>query len=146
MLNVGATTLKNWSKMYAPFLSDTATPKDSGHHRAYSLDDIRVFTKVIELTKQGMSHDSAYVTIANGARGELPPAYADYSLVIESKDQLVLLQAHVRDLEAQVEMLKGEHDRAEKLEGQVRLLTAQLDTKEKELRETLKELWKLQGD
>lgn len=145
MLNIKPTTLKNWSRAYSTYLSESAAPKKAGLHRSYSLDDIRVLATVVELTGQGMSHDEAITSIANGTRAELPPTHADYSLVINSKDQLMLLQAHVRDLEAQVEILKGERDKRLQLEALLKQREDDLERARKEIRQLYREVAQLES-
>jgi len=72
MLGVARETVRNWADEFSAYLSPTATP-GRGKRRMYSYDDLRVFSLVSDLKKQGMTYADIHVNLKNGQRGQ-PPA------------------------------------------------------------------------
>ena len=72
IFSVSHQTVRNWTKEFAEFLSDGATPQTVGGRRNFTVDDLRVFSLVVELTTAGSTYADAKVVLAKGKRGELP--------------------------------------------------------------------------
>lgn len=121
LYEVSATTLKNWADMASPFLSEVARPP-KGKHRSFTYEDLRVFSVI----KSSPDYDSAFLALSNGQRGDVPDMHNEYSIVMESKEQLMLLQNQVMQLQARVRELEGEHDGRIRAEGQRDMLKEQL--------------------
>lgn len=112
MFQVTNSTLRNWCKLAKPFLSENARPPE-GSHKSFTVDDLRVFAVI----KSSPGYDSAYLALRNGERGDLPSEYMEYKIAAQPREQVMLLQTHIMQLEAELESLKGERDARLKAEG-----------------------------
>lgn len=102
IFDVSASTLKNWCELARPFLSELATPPKS-KHRSFTSEDLRVFAVI----KTSPDYDSAYLTLSNGARSDPPSGHNDYSVSMQPREQVMLLQTRILQLEGENERLKA---------------------------------------
>jgi DNA-binding transcriptional MerR regulator len=131
IFEIRSTTLKNWASLAEPFLSETARP-GKGKHRYYSEADLTVLAVI----KSSPDYDSAYVSLANGTRGNVPPVASEFALSLDNQERTLLLQNEIRNLQAKVLELEGERDKRVGAEANVALLKEQL----KEAREEIVQL------
>lgn len=117
LYSISPTTLKNWCDLAKPFLSDGAKPA-KGKHRYFTSDDLKIFA----LVKSSPDYDSAFLALSNGQRGELPSLVAEYSISLDTKDQVAMLQNRIMQLEARVLELEGERDARIRAEAERDLL------------------------
>lgn len=103
--------------MAKPFLSDGAKPA-KGKHRYFTSDDLKIFA----LIKSSPDYDSAFLALSNGQRGEIPPLVAEYAISMDAKEQVLLLENRIMQLEARVNELEGEREKRIAAEAQVSLL------------------------
>lgn len=118
LFSISPSTVKKYCGIYGNFLSQDAKP-DKGLHRLFDTDDLKVFSFIVSQVKVGERHDNIVMSLANGERGELPTQHGDYTLTMESKEQIVLLQTRIMQLQGRVLELEGERDKRIGAEGQV---------------------------
>lgn len=146
LFNLGASTVKKYTINFAPFLSPEAAPTDKGKHRFFTTDDLRVFSLIVDYRNRGATLDEIYLALNTGQRGDLPPSHAEYSLVVESKDQLILLQNRVQQLEAEMESLRGERDKRLQLEAQLKQRDDDIERARQEIRALYREIAILEAE
>lgn len=129
IFEVSRRTITNWCDLASEFLSEDAKPTIENGRRAFTSDDLKVFA----LIKTSKDYDSAYAALKNGQRGEVPAMVSDYSLSIENRQQISLLENRVMQLTAQVHELQGERDKRIEAEAQNRLLRELLREAQQEL-------------
>lgn len=122
LLNISPSTVKKYSGMYGKFLSESGRPQEDGAHRLFDTDDVRVLAYVVQQTKLGEKHDNIIMSIANGARADVPAQYNDFTLTMDKSDQIMMLQTRIMQLEARVLELEGEHDARIRAEAERDLL------------------------
>ena len=64
-------TVGTWAKEFAQYLSPTANPGEK-KQRMFTTEDMRVFSLVSDLQKQGMAFAEIHANLKSGARGEAP--------------------------------------------------------------------------
>lgn len=128
-------TVKNWSQEFADYLSPSATPP-AGTKRVFTDDDLRVFSLVSDYKKRGLTYSDAQVALKSGQRGEVPAPTALDRLPPVVQDMLVRLRSDMERLQSQLEVEKGN---TQKAVGQVELLKDQLVDKERQIRELIEE-------
>lgn len=121
LLNISASTVKKYSGIYGKFLSDGARPND-GAHRLFDTEDVRIFAYIVQQVKLGERHDNIIMSIANGARADVPAQYGDYSLTMDKGEQIMMLQNRIMQLEARVLELETERDARIRAEAERDLL------------------------
>lgn len=121
IFSIAPSTVKKYCGIYGRFLSENARP-EKGSHRLFDADDLRVFAFVVDNLKTGARHDDIIVSLANGARGDLPSQHGDYTLTMEKGEQITMLQTRIMQLEARVLELEGEREKRIAAEAQVALL------------------------
>jgi DNA-binding transcriptional MerR regulator len=133
LFNLSPTAVKDWCETYSAFLSESARPGKE-KHRAFTLDDLKVFSFIATHRKQNEAHDNIYLALANGERGELPSAYGDLSLSVDSREQLVLLEGRVQQLVAEIETLRPFRDENIELKALLKQAETQLAEAQAEIR------------
>jgi DNA-binding transcriptional MerR regulator len=121
IFSIAPSTVKKYCGIYGRFLSENARP-EKGSHRLFDSEDLRVFSFIVDQLKIGSRHDDIIVSLANGARGELPTQHTDYTLTMEKGEQITLLQNRIMQLEARVLELEGERDARIRAEAERDLL------------------------
>jgi DNA-binding transcriptional MerR regulator len=121
LFNISPSTVKKYSGIYGRFLSESARPHD-GAHRLFDTEDVRVLAYVVQQTKLGEKHDNIIMSIANGARADVPTQYNDYSLTMDKGEQIMLLQNRIAQLEARVLELENEREARIRAEAERDLL------------------------
>ncbi len=92
IFGVALETIRNWADEFQAYLAPAATP-GRGKHRAYSYEDLQVFSLVAELKKQGMTYAEVHAALQNGQRGNppaLPPEDVQALVVGEQERRLSL--------------------------------------------------------
>jgi DNA-binding transcriptional MerR regulator len=133
LYSISHTTVKHWAQIYAPFLSEVAKPP-KGNHRAFTVADLKVFALVDSSKRQALSHEEIYAALANGQRGDLPPQHIEFSLAIEPREQIAVLQTRIRQLEAEVETLRPIRDENIELKALLKKAESELDKARDEIR------------
>lgn len=105
LFDIGDTTLKNWCKLVAPFLSPTATPP-GGKHRAFTQEDLTV----LGIIKTAPDYQSAYATLLNGQRAEVSGLVAEHSIAVQGAAQIDTLKQEITRLNQRIAELEREHD------------------------------------
>jgi hypothetical protein len=144
LFNISHTTVKAWCTSYAPFLSDAAKP-GKGKHAAFTLDDLLVFSFVVSHQKRGESHDDIFLSLKNGERGDLPDLLGSNALVPDSRQQIVLLENRIMQLQAEIERLKPFERQTIELNALLKKSEADLEKSRAEIRELYREIAKLEG-
>ncbi len=131
-------TVRNWSKEFAAYLSDTAKP-DSGQSRRFTPDDMEVFALIADYKKRGYHFEDAHLALRSGQRGEYPQANAlepsiSPSLLLRIDDQVKALR---------LERDQALHDKAAS-QGQVDLLKEQLADKDRRIEDLNRQIAKLE--
>ncbi len=155
LLNIAPSTVKKYCGMYGRFLSADARP-EKGSHRLFNADDLKVFSLIVERHKSGISHDDIILALDNGQRGELPAAHFEYTLTASAREQVAMLTLRVNQLDAEILRLNGEitrlgdelrtaHESDQRRAGQVEILSRQLESAQKEIRELYKQIGRLEA-
>ncbi len=144
LFNISHTTVKTWSASYAQFLSDSAKPGEN-RHRSFTVDDLKVFSFVAYQKKRGVSHDEIFLSLANGERGELPPTHMEVSMTMDSREQVMLLQNHVQQLQAEIERLKPFERETIELNAVLRKTESDLEKTKAEIRDLYREIAQLEA-
>jgi DNA-binding transcriptional MerR regulator len=105
LFKVSKETVRNWSQEFSEYLSPTASPA-AGRHRQYTDDDLRVFALIHEMKAEGQLFEDIRASLANGQRGHVPEAETHDIIAAEPRQQLMLLQGRVLELEQEVERLR----------------------------------------
>ena len=66
--SVSDQTVKNWAAEFGAYLSPTATP-EAGKRRAFTEEDVAVFTVVHEMVGRGRDTETAHAALRTGRRG-----------------------------------------------------------------------------
>lgn len=125
VFKVSHQTIKNWASEFADYLSPTATP-ETNKRRVYTDDDVRVFDLVSRLKKEGKVYEEIRGALGAGQRGDLPDMPHEI-VAVSNGSALAMAHQHIMQLQAEIEILKGERDRRLAAEGQVMLLERQLE-------------------
>ena len=151
LYGVSAQTIRNWAMEFARHLSPSATP-GKGHSRQFSEDDVRAFSLIAAMKKNGSTGEEIHVALASGQRGELPAIQPSeiHSLVMTYharavtvlKQQIMTLQTQIE--EAQTDLQKS-RDENNQLQGKIQLLGDQLKTSQDEIRRLDRENAKLES-
>lgn len=124
IFNVSHTTIKNWTKEFAEYLSPTATP-EANKARQFTEADLAVLALIAELkANRSASFEDIHFALRSGQRGTLPESItttlAPTSTLITGLNELQIV---IEDLKQQLE-----NERAEKFmaKGKVEILEKQL--------------------
>lgn len=117
IFNLSPSTLRNYCEAFAEFFSDHAKPP-RGKHRNFTKEDLTV----ISLIRNIGDYEAAYLALKNGQRGQLPDEHFEVAVSTQPRDQIILLQVRIQQLEAQVEQLQSERDKRIRAEGQLELV------------------------
>lgn len=153
LYDVAPETARLWAIEFTPYLSPTATP-GKNKHRLFTEEDMRVFSLVAELKKQGLTFADIHAALSSGQRGVPPSLPAEEVQALISSDierQLAvenqyLQQALLRAQEElkQVEALRSDLEQTKstniRLEVQLEEVRAQRDRLEATVRELSREL------
>ena len=140
LFDISRTTLADWCKTFAPYLSATANPP-KGSHRRYTDDDMGVFALVHRLKRAGLTNDEISATLATGQRDDLPEDASDLAPVAVS-GQVRALQTRVSELEKFLSGLRTERDEAR---GELKRANEEIDSLKKEIRTLYREIGRLEG-
>lgn len=91
-------TVKRWTKEFSDYLSPTALP-DKGRQRQFTEQDVRVFSLVHGMKKQGLVFEDIHVALASGQRGDLPEEAATELTTIPASGAMGAALAHAQDLQ-----------------------------------------------
>lgn len=103
-LSIGASTLRDWTRTYGQFLSESATPK-SGRHRKYTKQDEIVLGFIFE--KRRVERISEEEVIAALGRGEVRGYVPKHWREPEEDD---LMRELVNVLQSQMDMLREDKE------------------------------------
>ena len=127
IFGVALETIRNWADEFQAYLAPSATP-GHGKHRAYSYEDLQVFSLVAELKKQGMTYAEVHAALQNGQRGN-PPALPPEDV------QALVVGEQERRLSVEVEYLQRSLMRAQEDLKEARIALQALDQiKEEKIR------------
>lgn len=153
IFGVALETIRNWADEFQDYLSPTATP-GRGKHRMYTFDDLRVFSLVADLKKQGMTYTDIHASLRNGQRGQPPalPPEEIQALVVGDQErrlsleveylQRSLIRAQQELDEARTALKEATQIREEKVRLETRLEAEQqrIEDKERQIQELKGEL------
>lgn len=143
LYDLSSTTIKNYCELAKDFLSHHATPMKTNGRRAFTYDDLKIFA----LIKSAKDYQTAHLALAAGERGEVPALHNEYTITIQQRDQVMLLQNQLINLQAQIlereKELEEERTLRRKAEGKVELLETQLANERKSLDEVKESLVQL---
>lgn len=134
-------TIRNWSKEFKAYMSPTATI-GGGRTRYFTIEDMRIFALVAQMTEDGYHYDDVLLSLANGQQGDLPAVLVppETALALRSSETYQKLEritqqlmeitqqrdealATMRQLENRnillEEQLRAKNQRAEELAGEV---------------------------
>ncbi len=141
ILDISTSTLRNYCDVAADFLSKQAVPAPK-KHRSFTEDDMRILMVV----KSARDYGDALERLRNGERVDIPSGNSEYFLSLDSRDQILLLENRIIQLQAQVVELQDEHDRRVAAEANVALLEKQLDRMQDKLDDAKDEIRQLKLD
>lgn len=118
LFNVARETVRQWSIEFAQDLSPTANP-GNGRQRIYTDSDIEIFALIDELKEHGKLYAEIHLALANGQRGT-PPQMGSAIIQVDSNRGLTIEQLKSDLATAQ--------DEVKESRGQIKLLTAQLES------------------
>jgi DNA-binding transcriptional MerR regulator len=139
LFDISRTTLSEWCKIFAPYLSATANPP-KGAHRRYTDDDMGVFSLVHRLKRSGLTNEEIIATLASGQRDMMPEDAADMTPVAVS-GQVRALQNRVSELENFLNGLRTERDEAR---GELKRANTEIDALKAEIRTLYREMARLE--
>ncbi|MBW1927482.1 MAG: MerR family transcriptional regulator [Deltaproteobacteria bacterium] len=152
IFGVALETIRNWADEFQDYLSPTATP-GRGKHRMYSTDDLRVFSLVAELKKQGLTYADIHAALQNGQRGQPPQLPPDEVQALVVGDQERRLSLEVEYLQRSLMRAQQELDEARtalKEVPQIReekiRLEARLEAEQKRIEEKEQQIQELRGE
>jgi len=143
IFGVALETIRNWADEFQDYLSPTATP-GHGKHRMYSFEDLKVFSLVADLKKQGMTYSDIHASLRNGQRGQPPALPPDevQALVVGDQErrlslevdylQRSLIRAQQELDEARTALKEAAQIKEEKIRLETRLESEQKRVEEKE--------------
>jgi DNA-binding transcriptional MerR regulator len=91
LFDVSRQTIRQWSSEFKHYLSPRANP-GKNRVRAYSEDDLPIFSLVAQMKNIGHTYEDIHVALANGQRGEMPDV--ENTALRHSK-----LEQRIRDLQ-----------------------------------------------
>lgn len=140
LYDISRTTLAEWCKTFAPYLSATANPP-KGAHRRYTDEDMGVFSLVHRLKRSGFTNDEISATLASGQRDTIPEGAAN-TTPIAVTGQVRALQNRVSELEDFLNQLRTERDEAR---GELRRANSEIDALKVEIRSLYREIARLEA-
>ena len=140
LFDISRTTLAEWCKTFAPYLSATANPP-KGAHRRYTDDDMGVFSLVHRLKRSGLTNEEISATLATGQRDIMPEDAAEMTPVAVS-GQVRALQNRVSELENFLNGLRTERDEAR---GELKRANTEIDSLKTEIRSLYREISRLEA-
>lgn len=139
LYNTSAENARRWAIEFREYLSENANPPDH-RKRLLNEDDLAVFSLIAEMRQQGHVFKTIHEALAEGRRG-IMPASPD-AVVPADKTRLAKLQADVNRLNEVVQQLVKD---VERKDGRIEELTAQVEARQRELREAYEEIGRLKG-
>lgn len=151
LFDISPQTVRNWAMDFARYLSPSAAP-GRGHNRQFTEDDLRVFSLIAGMKKNGATSEEIHVALVSGQRGELPNIAPNEIQALVMTDQaraVTTLKQQITLLQTQLESTLGElqnsRDENNQLRGKVQLLTEQLKASQEEVRKLDRENAKLES-
>ena len=146
LFGVSDETVRTWANQFDEFLSPLANP-GKGRHRIFTYDDLSVFALVAELKAKGMTYADVSAALQNGERGDVPEIPTDIdmlqttiqlddasqkvkqlqSLIQQSREEIIRLQTLLEERDRQIEQLRTDQGKVEKLYEQIGRLKALLE-------------------
>ena len=136
IIDTSITTIRNWSREFASYLSEGANP-ESGTERTYSESDIAVFNTISLLRSRRESFKTIHEKLKGGTRiepvpksaEEDPPIVTDTIEPNTSSMALQLVQGQVDSLENERDYLRSElsEERGARLEAEARAVAAETE-------------------
>ena len=147
LFNRSGETIRLWSQEFKEFLSDTAQTVESGKHRMYSTEDVRVLQLVAESKEAGLSNDEIHVALASGQRGDVEEQVIRQATSMEIAAALDESQQRVAILEADNDQMKSElqdaRDKIIRLEAKLEVY--EQDKNNQEVRDLHREIGRLEA-
>ena len=148
-------TVGTWSGEFAEYLSPTANPGKK-KQRLFSKEDMRVFSLVSELQRQGMTFEEIHANLKSGARGDEPAiepnevqsivsGEAETRLAIDNerlKMALVDAQGALKKAQAELAKLREVEDENIRLQTQLEAERAAKNASEERLEKQVAQLQK----
>jgi DNA-binding transcriptional MerR regulator len=128
LYQISRETVRQYSREFEIHLSPQANPGKS-RTRMYNQDDMEVFALIVEMKGQGKLYSDIHASLMNGQRGQLPPEFN--AIVSSDAPRYSQLQLRLTFIEDE---LKTAHKTIDKKDGQIELLTKQLEDTKEELR------------
>lgn len=153
LFDISQETARIWAMEFREYLSPTATP-GKNKHRLFTEADMRVFSLVAELKKQGMTFEEIHAALKSGQRGDppiLPPEEVqaivstdrERRLAIENEylqQALVRAQEELKQVTVIREELQQTKEQNIRLEAQIAIYKDQQERLEQTIRELSREL------
>ena len=105
LFKVSKETVRHWSQEFSTYLSPTATPA-AGRHRQYTDDDLQVFALIHQMKSEGQLFEDIHASLGNGQRGILPETETSQIIAAEPRQQMMLLQGKILELEEEIDRLR----------------------------------------
>lgn len=133
MFGISHETVRKYTIDFQEFLSEGANP-DENKHRVYDESDLRVFAVIVSMKGSNHTDDDIRATLAAGQTGDLSSLLNDDTVALSPPMQAKLAKQEINNLRSQLELSVQEaqtwRDKANRLEGQIELLKAQLEQKQ----------------
>jgi DNA-binding transcriptional MerR regulator len=111
LFDVSYETVRIWTNEFRNFLSPTATP-DKHRQRRFTEEDMRVFSLIADMKKQGMTYADIHASLHNGQRGKSPTLQPEDMQAIVGSEQASLLAIEVERLQKNLVATQEELRRA----------------------------------
>ncbi|MEO8392154.1 MAG: MerR family transcriptional regulator [Chloroflexota bacterium] len=140
IFKVSSETVRNWSREFGGYLSESAKP-DAGSSRRFTPQDMQVFALIADYKKRGYKFEDMHLALKSGQRGEVPQAS-------DSQLEPTISPVQLQRFRDEVNTLRAERDKAveEKAAatGQVSLLKEQLADKDKRIEQLNREIARME--
>lgn len=110
MLGCSDQAIRDWSEIYAAYLSPMANP---GHKKSrfYTDQDVKVFALVVDLKRRRMSDDEISATLSAGERGQSPDLTPGELTELQGHEIQKRLSLQIEYLQRQLETVATENER-----------------------------------
>jgi DNA-binding transcriptional MerR regulator len=155
LFNIAADTVRVWSDEFSKYLSPLATP-ESGKHRVYNDEDLKVFALVSEMRDKKMGYEEIHAALQNGQRGDVPEIASTRAIEYRAEQQLQLAQHTIAELREQLSLAEARqqnlHDENIKLQAdadnarsRIDELTAERNEYQDEIKQLQREIGRLEA-